>query len=45
MELFNRACSLAGVAVVAVMGWMIVVWAFSPIVAEAVNAFHQAFGY
>ena len=45
MELFTRTCSLAGVVTVGAMGWIAVVWAFSPLVADVVSALHQTCGY
>jgi hypothetical protein len=45
MELFTRACSLAGVVALGITGWIVLVWVFSPLVTDAVSALHQTCGY
>jgi hypothetical protein len=45
MESLTRVCSVAGIASLAVMSWIAVVWAISPFVAEAVSALHHTYGY
>ena len=45
MQAFTRVCSAAGIASLTAMGWIAVVWAISPLVAEAVTVLHQTYGY
>ena len=45
MELFTRACFLAGVVALGAAGWIVLVWAFSPLVTDAVSTLHHTCGY